>query len=48
VANRYISNISVMLGNGAGGFFPPASYSVGYLPVFVDLGDMVALCLMVG
>src|SRR5262245_7879513 len=40
VANRYLSNISVLFGNGVGGFLSPASYSVGYLPVFVKLGDV--------
>ena len=42
VANRYLSNVSVMLGNGAGGFLPPASYSVGYLPVFVKFPPWIS------
>jgi hypothetical protein len=40
VANLNGNGISVMLGDGAGGFLPPASYPVGHEPRDVGIGDL--------
>ncbi|MBI3819959.1 MAG: VCBS repeat-containing protein [Planctomycetes bacterium] len=41
-ANYNSSNISVLLGTGAGGFASPASYAAGTNPSFVAIGDLNA------
>src|SRR5262245_57681886 len=38
-ANGGRNNVSVLLGNGSGGFGPPASYGAGSQPNFVAVGD---------
>jgi len=40
IANRELSSVGIVLGNGLGGFQPPVSFGVGYQPYFVALSDL--------
>jgi hypothetical protein len=39
-ANREGNNVSVLLGDGAGGLAAPATYATGNSPLAVDVGDL--------